>query len=230
MTAVTAPGDRVALVGRNRPAYVAALYGIPAAGRIAVPLNHRLAPTEIAAQIERAGATLVIADDLPGAVPWAAWEADVAAARPGPRSGALVEDDPAWILFTSGTTGTPKGAVLTHASLLAAVRGANAARPVADDDVYLFCFPLCHVAAYNVACLHAAGRPVVLMAGLRCRRPLARLVARYGVTTLSLAPTMLTMLLDDPSLDPRRPSPPCARWRTARRPWPLTCCGGAPRS
>ena len=92
VTAATAPGDRVALVGRNRPAYVAALYGIPAAGRIAVPLNHRLAPAEIAAQVERAGATLVIADDLPGAVPWAAWEADVAAARPpatvgGPRRG-----------------------------------------------------------------------------------------------------------------------------------------------
>jgi acyl-CoA synthetase (AMP-forming)/AMP-acid ligase II len=201
VTDSTAPGDRVALVGRNRMAYVAALYGIPAAGRIAVPLNHRLAPAEIAAQVERAGATLVIADDLPGAVPWAAWEAEVAAAHPGPRSAALGEDDPAWILFTSGTTGTARGAVLTHASLLAAVRGANAARPVADDDVYLFCFPLCHVAAYNVACLHAAGRPVVLMAGFDAAT-LPRLVARYGVTSLSLAPTMLVMVLDDPSLTP----------------------------
>ena len=189
----TAPGDRIALVGRNRPSYVAALYGIPAAGRVAVPLNQRLAPAELDAQARRVGAALTVDD-------WGAWEAEVASAPPAePVAG--TEDDPAWILFTSGTTGTPKGAVLTHRSLLAAVRGANAARPVAGDDVYLYCFPLCHVAAYNVLCLHAEGRPVVLMAGFDAAE-LPRQVRAHGVTTMSLAPTMLAMLLDDPSFDP----------------------------
>ncbi len=111
----TAPGDRIALVGRNRPSYVAALYGIPAAGRVAVPLNQRLAPAELDAQARRVGAALTVDD-------WGAWEAEVASAPPAePVAG--TEDDPAWILFTSGTTGTPKGAVLTHRSLLAAVGG-----------------------------------------------------------------------------------------------------------
>ena len=198
----TAPGDRVALVGRNRPAFLSALYGIPLAGRVAVPLNQRLAPAELAAQVDRVGAALVIGD-VPGAVPWADWEAATAATAPDPTLPRPDPDAPAWILFTSGTTGSPKGAVLTQASLLAAADGANAARPVADDDVYLFCFPLCHVAAYNVACLHARGRPVVLMEGFTVD-DLPRLVARHRVTTLSLAPTMLAMLLDDPGFDPAR--------------------------
>ncbi len=80
----TAPGDRVALVGRNRPAFLSALYGIPLAGRVAVPLNQRLAPAELAAQVDRVGAALVIGD-VPGAVPWADWEAATAAHGPRPH-------------------------------------------------------------------------------------------------------------------------------------------------
>jgi acyl-CoA synthetase (AMP-forming)/AMP-acid ligase II len=196
VAARTRPGDRVALVGRNSAAYAVALYAIPAAGRIAVPLNQRLAPAELAAQAERAGAALVIDD-------WDAWQTEVEemAHRSGgpfpPGSG----DDAAWILFTSGTTGVPKGAVLTHGSLLAAVRGSNAARPVRPDDVYLYPFPLCHVAAYNLLCLHAEGRPVVLMEGFDAEL-LPRLVEQHRVTTMSLAPTMLAMLLDHPAFDP----------------------------
>ena len=192
----TAPGDRVALVGRNRPAYLSALYGIPLAGRVAVPLNQRLAPAELESQIARVGATMVVGDG-PDAIPWTDWEAAVAAISPDPGLPRPAPHDPAWILFTSGTTGSPKGAVLTQASLLAAVAGANTARPVAADDVYLYCFPLCHVAAYNVACLHARGRPVVLMEGFDATA-LPAVVAQHGVTTMSLAPTMLAMLLDDP--------------------------------
>jgi acyl-CoA synthetase (AMP-forming)/AMP-acid ligase II len=189
----TGPGDRICLVGRNRPSYVTALYGIPAAGRIAVPLNQRLAPAELTEQAARVGAAFTIED-------WDAWEADVAGATPvDPVDNP--EDDPAWILFTSGTTGTPKGAVLTHGSLRAAVQGSNAARPIAEDDVYLYCFPLCHVAAYNVLSLHAEGRPVVLMAGFDAAA-LPRLVLAHHVTSMSLAPTMLAMLLDDPGFDP----------------------------
>src|SRR5205807_7501051 len=72
-------------------------------------------------------------------------------------------DDPAWIIYTSGTTGSPKGATLTHASLLAAVGVTAACRPMAADEVYLFPFPLCHVAGYNLLNHHRHGRPVVLL-------------------------------------------------------------------
>ena len=56
----------------------------------------------------------------------------------------------AWLIGTSGTTGTPKLAMLTHASLLAAVDATLGARPVLDADVFCTPFPLCHVAGYNV--------------------------------------------------------------------------------
>ncbi len=165
------PGGRVPITGRNRPDYVAALYAIPSAGRVAVPINHRLSPTE-----------------------QARLQAQAQAGGPAP-------EDVAWIVFTSGTTAGPKGAMLTHASLLAAADGTLAARPRAADDVYLFPFPLCHVAAYNVLVQHRAGRPLVLLAGFDVVA-LQEATRRHRVTSVSLAPTMIAMLLDHPAFDP----------------------------
>jgi acyl-CoA synthetase (AMP-forming)/AMP-acid ligase II len=101
----------------------------------------------------------------------------------------------AWIINTSGTTGRAKGAMLTHASLAAAVLNTAIARPFADDDVYLFPFPLFHVAAYNVLHAHLRRRPVVLLAKFDADAAMEAMDSE-GVTNCSLAPTMLAMLLD----------------------------------
>ena len=68
----------------------------------------------------------------------------------------------------------------------------------------MFCtpFPLCHVAGYNVLGLHRMARPVVLMRKFDPAR-LVELIVEHGVTLLSLAPTMIAMLLDDPRTDDR---------------------------
>jgi long-chain acyl-CoA synthetase len=108
-------------------------------------------------------------------------------------------DDTAWLIYTSGTTGRPKGAMLSHSNLVAGMLAASLGRPVLETDRYLYPFPLCHVSGYNVCVFHLHRRPVVL---LRRFEPGAVVdaIERHAVTTLSLAPTMIAMLLDEPSL------------------------------
>jgi len=198
-------GGRVAAVGANHLAWVELYYAVPAVGRVLVMLNHRLAPAELADQVRRSGATVVFGapeqlDRLAGAgvdrdmlLDWSHLNTGDVASGGLPVEGS--PDDAAWLLFTSGTTGTPKGAVLTHASILAAVAASAGARPVDPHDVYLFAFPLCHVAGYNVVHRHAHGRPVVLMEGFE-PAGFCRMVADHGVTSCSLAATMLAALCD----------------------------------
>lgn len=113
-----------------------------------------------------------------------------------PRSG-LDDDTHVWLIHTSGTTGRAKGALLTHRSIVAASTNTALARPIADDDVYLFPFPLFHVAAYNLVVHHLGRRPVVLLPRFDADEVLAA-IRDEGVTTVSLAPTMLAMLLEHP--------------------------------
>jgi acyl-CoA synthetase (AMP-forming)/AMP-acid ligase II len=115
-------------------------------------------------------------------------------------------DAVAWIIFTSGSTGRPKGVLLTHSSLAAAVATTAAARPLADDEVYLYPFPLFHVAAYNVLHAHARRRPVVLPDRFDAHRIL-ELCHRHDVTAMSVAATMLRMLLDA-LVEPSSAAPP----------------------
>ena len=126
-------GDRVAIVMRNRPEYLEALFAIWHAGLVAVPVNARLHRDEIAYILDHSGSAVVVTDadhagdvgSLVGTI--ALLEAAVVA--PGERwdrltassPAGLVDrrpEDPAWLFYTSGTTGRPKGATLTHHNIL----------------------------------------------------------------------------------------------------------------
>ncbi len=207
ISALTGPGDRVAVLAQNRIEYVELYYAAPLAGRVLVPLNHRLHPEEWRQTLDASGARLVFGDralldrldaDGPRSI---AFDDELPPETAGSFAPpARDPDDVAWLIGTSGTTGSPKLAMLSDANLLAAVDATLPARPVGKTDVLLTPFPLCHVAGYNVFVLHRRARPIVLQRTFDAVG-LTRLVARHRVTMLSLAPTMIAMLLDHPDVD-----------------------------
>jgi long-chain acyl-CoA synthetase len=177
-----APGDRVAVHGLNRPAWVLADMGIQGIGAITVGVYPTSPAAELGYLLEHSGAKVLIAEDeeqldkalevrsrLPalekivvidprgvdmGAVPELMTFADLEAqgrsadgARDFAAAVADVDPDaPALIVYTSGTTGPPKGAMLSHANLLAAARNGSRELAATPDDEVLSYLPLCHIA------------------------------------------------------------------------------------
>ncbi len=154
------PGDRVAMFMSNRPEYLEALFAIWHAGLVAVPVNARLHRDELAYILEDSGTMVVVTDDdhaadveaLVGTVsslqalvaaPGERWER-LASSPPAP----LVDRRPAdaaWLFYTSGTTGRPKGATLTHHNLLMMSLSHLAdIDSVLPDDSVLHAAPLSH--------------------------------------------------------------------------------------
>tara|TARA_B100000767_G_scaffold258228_1_gene266742 strand:- start:8262 stop:9788 length:1527 start_codon:yes stop_codon:yes gene_type:complete len=214
VSANTKNGDRIAILALNNPEYIECLYAIPAAGRICVPLNTRLSIKALAEQFDELEISLVIGDcDLINQLrPWLADHVQVvffadyrqwcrlAHDAPVESSWAATSisgDDTAWLLFTSGTTGKAKAAKISHQSLLSALDSANQGRPVLPGDRYLYPFPLFHIAAHNILHQHQQGAAVALLPSFDADSVLA-LSQQYQITTLSLAPTMMTLLLDSP--------------------------------
>jgi long-chain acyl-CoA synthetase len=110
------------------------------------------------------------------------------------------EHDLAWLIYTSGTTGMPKGAMLSHRSLLTSLTSWMIhSNGTVAADVSLMMFPLCHVAGIGVISGVLMGVTLVLR---RAYEPLdaMAMIDRYGVTSTSFAPTMLSMLLQHPRL------------------------------
>jgi acyl-CoA synthetase (AMP-forming)/AMP-acid ligase II len=210
-----APGDRVAILAWNCPEFIELIYAVPASGKILVPLNARLAPAELVYQLQSAGVSTLFGD--PDLLQALVYQQDfppgitvIALQREYERwleSGPVAQlpqtnaDDPVWILYTSGSTGRPKGAVLTHRSFMAGLDSAALGRPVEANDRYLYPFPLFHVAAHNVLLQHLHGAAVVLTRSFDAAETLWA-CRDLQVTTLSLAPTMIAMLLDHPEFSP----------------------------
>jgi long-chain acyl-CoA synthetase len=200
-------GDRVALCLSNNPDYVTAYFGALRAGLVVVPINTGYTKREMAHLLGEADVRVVIAEDATLPTVRAAGEEtersviDVAGFRDlvtAGRSGGAVEpesggEDLAVLLFTSGTSGRPKGAMLSHRALLANLE--QCARiepaPMLSDDVVLLVLPLFHIYGLNagLGMVARTGATAVLVERFDPHETLA-LVKREKVTNIPGAPPM----------------------------------------
>jgi long-chain acyl-CoA synthetase len=202
-------GDRVALVMRNAPAYVEALYGCWHGGLTAVPVNAKLHPREIGYILEHSGARVALAtEDLAGAVAEAApgvplvvadsrdWRR-LATAAPIPGV-ARQDDDIAWLFYTSGTTGRPKGAMLSHRNLFAMTEGyLSDVDAVPDGATLLHAAPMSHGSGlYNFPFVLRGQLQAIPESGGFQPEEMFELFRRHGQVVLFAAPTMVKRLVD----------------------------------
>ena len=198
-------GDRVATLTPNSPDHVALLFACARLGLALQPLNWRLAPVEVRYQLEDAEpALLVVSEELTEL----AAEAGVAVTRssfaeldadgvaPDPE---VRDDDPLLLSYTSGTTGKPKGAVLTHANCFWANLCFDRTSALTDDDVVLQVLPQFHSGGWNVQPLLAwwKGATVVLEPSFEPGRAL-RLIEERRVTTMMGVPATYLFMAEQP--------------------------------
>lgn len=204
-----ARGDRVALFMDNSPAYLEALYGIWWAGLAAVPVNAKLHAREAQYILESSEAKLCFVDAkhgnlLGGAVGDRPLLIDVGSpdyakllTQP-PLNPVYAEPDAlAWLFYTSGTTGRPKGAMLSHRNLLAMTACYFMdVDSVAPNDTTLYAAPMSHGAGlYNFMYVLRGAKHVVPHEGFDPAEVMA-LADRHGSACMFAAPTMVKRLVD----------------------------------
>jgi long-chain acyl-CoA synthetase len=215
------PGERIALLLGNCYGFVVAYFGAARAGLVTVPLNPAYTSAEVAVLLADSGAHMLVvqpstrtvgqesAAALPGCdvvgVDEQEW-ADIAAeGRRSPRPDAdIAEDSLALLLFTAGTSGRPKGAMLTHAALRANIEmllSLTDPPAVVDSDVVLIVLPMFHVYGLNTALglSMAAGATCVISDRFDPVESLA-LIAGHAVTTVAGAPAMYQAWCATPGL------------------------------
>jgi fatty-acyl-CoA synthase len=221
-------GDRVAYLGPNHPAYLETLFATGILGAVFVPLNTRLAAPEIAYQLQDSGArALLHAPSCAGLVPAGVpstieigpgYESALAAADTEPIDETVPPDGLCLIMYTSGTTGRPKGAMLTHANITWNAVNVLVDHDLTTDERALVSAPLFHTAGLNMLTL-----PVLLKGGtcvlVESFDPAAtlELIAGHRITFMFGVPTMFDLVAREPG------------WAQADlSSLRLLTCGGAP--
>lgn len=213
-----APGDRVCILSLNRPEFLEIHYATAWAGAILVPLNFRFAAAELRDAIRKTSARLLIADpffaetirqvrqDVDGLrVIWTggadAPDADryerLLQAAPIDDQSTGQDQSVGGIFFTGGTTGSPRGVAISHASLRIEFLELRQALEFDKSSIYVHMMPMFHLADFGM------GSALTLTAGTHCfldqftPQACLDLIKRYRPTHLCLVPTMLSMVLDE---------------------------------
>ncbi len=201
-------GDRVAVIMKNQPEYLEALYGIWFAGLVAVPVNAKLHPKECAYILKDSGAGVCfVSADMEGCVP----QGVTAVVTPGPlwqamqqgspmEPAAVDEGDLAWLFYTSGTTGQPKGAMLSHGSLREMTLSFFVdVEKLEREDHVIHAAPMSHGSGlYNFAALQAGANQVIPASGQFDPAEVLQLIETCPGAFFFAAPTMVKKLVEAP--------------------------------
>jgi fatty-acyl-CoA synthase len=199
-----ARGDRVATLTGNSPEHVAVFFACAKAGLILAPLSWRLAAPELAYQLEDSEPALFLVEDEHAALAaetGRSFEPLTLARDAGHARDAVAEDDDGLLLvYTSGTTGRPKGALLTHANCFWTNLSFDLATGVSGDDVVLQVLPQFHCGGWNVQALLGwwKGARIVLERSFDPARCLA-LIEQKRVTTMMGVPANYLFLSQEPA-------------------------------
>ena len=208
------PGDRVGIMLPNVPEFAIVYYGVLRAGGVVVPMNVLLKQREVAFYLGDPAAKLVFAwHQFADAAQQGAAEAGaecvlvepeafrrlLESADPASAVSDRAADDTAVILYTSGTTGKPKGAELTHSNLAINADVMKQVFSIGPEDIVFGALPLFHAFGQTCALNTAvsAGAELVLLARFDAGRALEAM-ERYGVTVFEGVPTMYSALLHHP--------------------------------
>ena len=213
-------GDRVAFLGHNRPEQIELLFACARLGAMLVPLNWRLAPPEWLYILRHAEAAAIVAepefrggvDAIVGELPALQRFAIGAAGGVWRRYDSLIDgsgglaspagalDDPVLLVYTSGTTGRPKGALLTQAALGWNARNSIAFHALAPADRVLTFLPMFHVGGLNIQTVPAlaAGAEVLLHRRFDAGQALAA-IARDRPTLTLMVPAVMKALVEHPA-------------------------------
>ncbi len=219
--------DKVAILHPNCHVFLEAYYAIPQIGAISVPINHRLSGREIAFILQDSESRVLIADstfkkqidsvrkEIPGIekILWAGgdrgsdapgdlnYESALAGANSGPLPEPPINDeDTAQIYYTSGTTGRPKGVMLSHKNVATHALGTIAEIHLTDCDVWVHVAPLFHLAdAWATWAMTWVGGTHVLVREFDAKSVLET-IQREKVTLTNLIPTMLNLMVNHPDV------------------------------
>ena len=211
-------GDHVAVIMKNCPQYLEVLFGLWYAGLTAVPINAKLHPNEFAFILDHSGSKTCFTtpdlvekvaplsaevDSLKTIVSTGETDYDQLFSHPGPGSPEdLAPDDVAWLFYTSGTTGRPKGAMLTHhlIEFMAIVHLADI-DTITEQDCIIHAAPLSHGSGiYVLPNIARAANNVIPQSGGFDTGETLELIAHYPGCSFFFAPTMVHRLINDPGI------------------------------
>ncbi len=179
------PGVRVAVRAQNRVDTVVTLLALVELGATTVLVHPRLTPDEAQRIVDDAA----VAFTLDGLDAWTPRDAIDLPRAHDPAS-------PLAMLYTSGTTGRPKGAVLSRAAFMASADASAQNLGWRDDDRWLLCLPVCHIGGFSVLTRCVMARRTVVLRPRFDADDVLRAITETRATLLSVVPTMLKALLD----------------------------------